>query len=1000
MARAALLIGIRDYHSRLDALPAAPRDVEAVKRVLKPPNLAYFQDIEELPEAADGEGVDAVTLAETIEGWCLRHEPEDLALLYISGHLIQAKTGEVYLAASDTQWEGDRLLQSRALPLVQIHRWLSQSAAAQQIVVLDCCVTSLQASEPVSKPVLDLEPELEPKADPESDPERASGAGASLQLSSILGADRRLLLAAAQDPTYSAVQKQGKVSLYTHYWAEGLLTGAALAQPSEWIVATDLHAYIQKRFQVAVPAIAPYLYEGIPATTVKLAKAHFPPAEYRYRQQVEASIQQGKLSPVGRTILDLTWQRLGLTGECAAVIEEQTLHPHQVYQANLTHYRNQVAEIIQREYPLSEQSDRRLEATRQRLGLRPEDVLLIRRELTYPKHLHNLQTFRNVLADVLKDAHPLSDAIRCELAQLQQMLGLSDQEVVALEQEISSQRSGHEQRCRQYQQALESAVALGIAHSPLTREELDAYRQSLGLTHHDADQVEQQMRQAPLAPPHPNHNGDHNGNGSHNGARQPFPAPLGGESTAPDSANPPPDPGPDASPASDSDGVSLNGTGESSPAPPSQDSAPTCPHSPPSTPKPPLPDEEKETMTDHSPEATPNPEDFEDLDAQYHQQQYADAFRAAVQRHLPITPEDRERLRQLQENFGLSPEIVRAISEPILAEAKQAADADLVKLGSYENAFQQAVARAFPLLPEDRQALDEQWQRLGLNPQEVEAAESQILARIAIEQIEIPSDDASLDTNPAPVGGDSEEAIAPAPTAETETEQPVAVEPSPPDGFADVDGEFLEQTLLHDDLPPVGSPRPASPLLLDREEPLRSQQGTSYEKLRSLLKEQQWREADEETFDILIQLADRGRAGWLDTPDLLRISHLDWQILDQLWDEASGGKFGFRAQQAEFMTVLDEQPNHNSAAHFGKRVGWMMLGKEFVGFKYYNQLSFTLDAPVGHLPAKWFWEIPWWKSVRCGGLGNGRGGCGDDAGLLLKLYVVHLNNLPRLTALP
>ncbi|MGF1496423.1 MAG: GUN4 domain-containing protein [Elainellaceae cyanobacterium] len=973
MARVALLIGIRDYNSRLESLPAAPRDVEALRRVLQSPNLGYFQKVDCLTPAADGETIDATTLAETIEGWCHRHEPEDTALIYISGHLIHAAAGEIYLAASDTHWEGDRLLQSRALPLTQVHHWLSHSAAAQKIAVLDCCMTFRQA----------------PAAVPESTPD------AEVQLSDVLGAQPRLILAASRRPTYSPAHKQGKTSLYTHYWIEGLLTGAAVAESSRWVVAADLHAYIQKRFQIAVPAIAPYLHDGDGlANTVRLAKAQFPLAEQRYRQQVEELIQQGQFSPVGRQILDLTWQRLGLTAECAAAIEGQSLHPHQVYQANLARYRAQIADIIQREYPLSEQSDRHLEATRQRLGLCPEDVLLIRRELTYPKHLHNLQTFREVLTTAMKDAHPVSDATRRELAQLQQMLGLSDSEVAALEQEISSQRSSHEQRCLQYQQALESAVSLGIANSTLTREELDAYRQSLGLTPHDADQIEQQMGQTRAESPGPQGNGSRDSNGSQQGSDR------HGNNGGPysnDSPNGAQQSSVAATPAP------VNGTGDRP--------NPSRPESAPSTAEQRPPDEEKETMFDHPHGMPPAPDD---PDFQHRQQQYADELKAAAQRHLPITPEDTERLRQLQEDLALSPETVRSISEPVIAEVKRAADAEVTKLSSYENAFQQAVARSFPLLPADRQALDHQRQRLGLNPQEVEAAEHQILARLAIEQMQGPTGEDAGETTPsgesAPTDMDVHQAIAP--PAENGWGRSAPAEVIPPQGLegADSRGDLLEQTVLHEDLPRANGSRSAFPLsLLDQEKPLRSPQGElSYESLRSALKKRDWRAADDETFAVLCQLASRGsrvtsrgQVEWLDAQDLVNIPAPDFQIIDQLWREASGDHFGFSIQRDIFMDAFREHSVANVATHFGKKVGWMMLERGFVGlFKYYNQLTFSLDESLpGHLPAKWFWEIPWWKSVLCGGLGNGRGGCGDDGGLLLKLYV-HFNNLPPLPPVP
>ncbi|MGF1461485.1 MAG: hypothetical protein ACFBSG_20965 [Leptolyngbyaceae cyanobacterium] len=50
-------------------------------------------------------------------------------------------------------------------------------------------------------------------------------------------------------------------------------------------------------------------------------------------------------------------------------------------------------------------------------------------------------------------------------------------------------------------------------------------------------------------------------------------------------------------------------------------------------------------------------------------------------------------------------------------------------------------------------------------------------------------------------------------------------------------------------------------------------------------------------------------------------------------------------------------------------------------FNFYGWLTFSLEAPPGHLPALWFWEMPWYRSWLVGGFGTGRGAGFGDPGM-------------------
>ena len=74
----------------------------------------------------------------------------------------------------------------------------------------------------------------------------------------------------------------------------------------------------------------------------------------------------------------------------------------------------------------------------------------------------------------------------------------------------------------------------------------------------------------------------------------------------------------------------------------------------------------------------------------------------------------------------------------------------------------------------------------------------------------------------------------------------------------------------------------------------------NYTKLRDLLKMEKWKEADQETSHLMLQAFCPGR--YLDwdrvvSSDLLKFPYKDLRTIDQLWVEASNGRFGFSIQQ-------------------------------------------------------------------------------------------------------
>ncbi|NLQ05416.1 GUN4 domain-containing protein [Cylindrospermopsis raciborskii] len=120
-----------------------------------------------------------------------------------------------------------------------------------------------------------------------------------------------------------------------------------------------------------------------------------------------------------------------------------------------------------------------------------------------------------------------------------------------------------------------------------------------------------------------------------------------------------------------------------------------------------------------------------------------------------------------------------------------------------------------------------------------------------------------------------------------------------------------------------------------------------YTKLNKLLKAKKWKQADLETERIMLIVAKRTEQGYLQLQDIENFPCFDLHIIDQLWLEHSGGKFGFSIQRRIYES-LGGGKNYDLLIwrEFGDRVGWRREGK----WLDYSDINFTITAPVGHLP--------------------------------------------------
>ncbi|MBD2490594.1 caspase, EACC1-associated type [Aulosira sp. FACHB-615] len=126
---------------------------------------------------------------------------------------------------------------------------------------------------------------------------------------------------------------------------------------------------------------------------------------------------------------------------------------------------------------------------------------------------------------------------------------------------------------------------------------------------------------------------------------------------------------------------------------------------------------------------------------------------------------------------------------------------------------------------------------------------------------------------------------------------------------------------------------------------LSSDKSLDYTLLRDFLKAGEWKEADKETLRVMLKVAGREEDGWLNSISIEKFPCTDLRTIDQLWVKYSNGRFGFSVQKRIWESVGEDYEQ------FGDRVGWrkgMFFNKALLT---YNELTFSINAPQGHLPA-------------------------------------------------
>ena len=148
--------------------------------------------------------------------------------------------------------------------------------------------------------------------------------------------------------------------------------------------------------------------------------------------------------------------------------------------------------------------------------------------------------------------------------------------------------------------------------------------------------------------------------------------------------------------------------------------------------------------------------------------------------------------------------------------------------------------------------------------------------------------------------------------------------------FANVDVETLLQVSPTDDLS--------------------SERDIDYTKLRDLLKAGNWKEADKETYEVMIKAVGKKSGEWFTDNELLNFPCQDLRTIDQLWVKYSERRFGFSVQKEIYLSVggkADGEYHRDAWEKFGNKVGWR---DGLITPRDYSQVKFSTSAVDGHLP--------------------------------------------------
>ncbi len=347
----ALLIGVSEYGTGLQALPGTLKNVEAIRGVLEHQEQGGFDEVKTLINP------DPQTMAEAIESLFLDRKPEDMVLLYFSGYVSVLEPHDKIGLTTHLSRLGSNgnVVRSTVITADFVNDVMGDSRSQHQTLILDWCTDKGIPTLDAVRQNVKFAPQFQ-------------------------GEKRTILMSAASTQT-AIIPPKSEGSDYTFYLVEGLKTGAADLNCDGEISLDEWHAYAQRKLIQASPALDPVISGARTVAKTVMASSPIHESKFKYRKQVEECSQEGKISIENRVVLDTLSNILGLDLDEASTIETEVLKPRREYYQKRQDYATAFTEAIRKDYPLTPDLSRQFNFLQRELGLTDADIVPVESEL-------------------------------------------------------------------------------------------------------------------------------------------------------------------------------------------------------------------------------------------------------------------------------------------------------------------------------------------------------------------------------------------------------------------------------------------------------------------------------------------------------------------------------------------------------------------------------------------------------------------------------------------
>jgi len=142
---------------------------------------------------------------------------------------------------------------------------------------------------------------------------------------------------------------------------------------------------------------------------------------------------------------------------------------------------------------------------------------------------------------------------------------------------------------------------------------------------------------------------------------------------------------------------------------------------------------------------------------------------------------------------------------------------------------------------------------------------------------------------------------------------------------------------------------------------LESEKGVDYRKLRDLLKDGNWKAADRETADRMLEAVDRKENDHIQVNEIKSFPCKDLKTIDRLWMHYSQERFGFSVQKKIWQECSSPTSPGKDWDRFCVKVGWQT--PDASAYVFIDALKFdSRQSPAGELPLLWVYvgSVRWW----------------------------------------